>query len=64
LKPLFWYLLVALVVPLLTGNYREHGRQFLEHGLMVVGSSVFVLVLLHSLRRLFLPITGGCGIKQ
>jgi exosortase K len=64
LKPLFWYLLVALVVPVLTGNYREHGGQFLEHGLMVVVSSFVVLVLLHSIRRLFLPITSGCGIKQ
>jgi len=64
LQPLFWYFLVALVVPVFTGNYREHGGHFFEHGLMVVVSSFVVLVLLHSIRRLFLPITSGCGIKQ
>ncbi|MFZ2633968.1 MAG: exosortase K [Desulfosalsimonadaceae bacterium] len=61
--PLVWYLLVALVVPVLTGNFREQGGRFVEHGVVVVVSCALVLCLLHFIRRLLWPRTGGWMIK-
>ncbi|RJP83911.1 MAG: exosortase K [Desulfobacteraceae bacterium] len=55
--PFFWYLLVALVVPVLTGNYREQGGRFIEHGVVVVVSCALVLCLLHGIRRFLWPMT-------
>lgn len=57
--PFFWYLLVALVVPVLTGNYREQGGRFIEHGVVVVVSCALVLCLLHCIRRLLMPMLKG-----
>ncbi|MDO9265260.1 MAG: exosortase K [Desulfosalsimonadaceae bacterium] len=50
--PLVWYLLVALVVPVLTGNYQKQRGLFVEHGVVVVVSCTLVLCLLHGIRRL------------
>ncbi len=56
--PLFWYLLVALASPIVTGNYRQCGLLFIEHVWMVGLSclSVFLaiqLIQLFSKRILF-----------
>ena len=53
--PLVWYLLVALGVPVLTGNYQKQGGLFVEHGVVVVVSCLFVLCLLHGIHRLLYP---------
>lgn len=34
--PLFWYLAMAIGVPLFTGNFQDHPLRFLEHGLTVL----------------------------
>ena len=57
--PLVWYLLVALVVPVLTGNFREQGGLFVEHGIVVVVSCALILCLLHGIRRLLMQMIRG-----
>lgn len=54
--PLFWYLSMALLVPVLTGNFHDHHSLFMEHGLTVILSCAGVLCLMIGLRRLCTPL--------
>jgi exosortase K len=64
MSPLLWYLLVALAVPVLTGNYRDQGGRFIEHGAVILVSCTVALLLLNTIFRLLLHVTGRCGIKR
>lgn len=50
--PLFWYLTMALFVPVMTGNFRNTEHAFIEHGLTVILVCSFVLGLMFGLRKL------------
>lgn len=54
--PLFWYITVALIVPIITGNYREQQGRFVEHGLMVLVSCICVLIVYSCVRRLLFSV--------
>ncbi|MBU1170550.1 MAG: exosortase K [Proteobacteria bacterium] len=63
--PLAWYILMVLIVPVLTGNYRDQGGRFVEHGIMVVACCSAVIVLFYVIPRLFfLPVIGWRGGKK
>jgi exosortase K len=51
--PLFWYLLVALAVPVFTGNFRSQGGHYVEHGAVVIGCCTVIAGLYHGAGRIF-----------
>jgi exosortase K len=51
--PLVWYLSVVLLVPVLTGHYRDQDGRFAEHFLTVAVSCACVLLVMGVIRRFF-----------
>lgn len=52
LAPLFWYLLITVGVPLVTGSYRAYGERFTEHAVTVLALSGAILGVLTVIRSL------------
>lgn len=55
LWPLFWYLAMALGVPLVTGNFQDHPKRFFEHGMTVLLICSGILLLFAGLRMVCRP---------